>query len=97
MPGKKIAFIGEDAAFAPFSALGLEVYHAESADEARAVIESLELAQYALLVMTPAAAVARSDRENPPVLVLPGFHDRETGQEKIIARAIARATGRTED
>lgn len=95
MSKAKIAFIGEEAAFAPFSALGLEFHAAPDARAAVAVLERLAIDEYALLVMTPAAAAAREGLDQPPVLVLPGARERKTGQSRLIAAAIGRATGRS--
>lgn len=94
---KKIAFVGERIALEPFRALGQEFYPAADAAAAEQVLAGLDLAQYALVVLTPAAAPAAGRFHGPAFLVLPGFRERDTGRREMIREAISRATGRREE
>ncbi|HNQ36051.1 MAG TPA: hypothetical protein PKN80_08325 [bacterium] len=91
----RIAFIGEALAFEPFRALGHDVYPAADPESAVQVLERLDLGKYALVVLTPEVAAARNRFTGPLFLVLPGLEHRDSGQGRLLAEAIRRATGRS--
>ena len=90
----KIAFIGEELVFKPFLALGQEVYGVKEPAEARQVLSTLNIKDYALIVLTPEVAEVRQEFSGPIFLVLPGLKNQSSGQQKLISEAVRRATGR---
>ena len=98
----KVGIIGERTTIFPFTATGVEVYPVEGNKEAKAILKSLKLEEYGLLILTEEVRRAgeeflkKKDKELPLLLFIPGLKEKRSRERERIERSIRRATGRLE-
>ncbi len=96
----KIAVLGDRDSVMGFKALGLDVYPAETPEEARAILHRLAKEPYAVIYLTEQLAlhlaheIARyKDNLTPAIILIPGKEGSLGIGMKNVSRAVERAIG----
>ena len=96
----KIAVIGDRDSVLAFKALGLDVYFAQTAEEARAVLHRIVQQEYAVIYLTEQLAtplqseIARhKDTAIPAIILIPGKSGSLGLAEAALQSAVERAVG----
>ena len=100
MSSYKIAVLGDKDSVLGFKALGLDVFPAETADEAKKVLHDLAKSNYAVVYLTEQyaaqmqAEVARyKDELTPAVILIPGKDGSLGIGQAAVKSAMERAVG----
>ena len=96
----KIAVIGDRESVYGFSSLGLDIYPAYSADEAKSLIKKLAEDNYAVIYITEALAKDASDIIEkysrvitPAIILIPGVSGNTGEGMSSVLKSIERAVG----
>ncbi len=96
----KIAVIGDKASVLGFKALGLEVFPAESLEEAKAALHRLAKEDYAVIYLTEGYGAGMSaelahykDELKPAIILIPGREGSLGIGRDNLQRSIERAVG----
>ena len=93
MASYRIAVVGEKDSVLGFQALGLDVFPAGGADQARTALHRLAKENYAVIYLTEQLAARYTDALTPAIILIPGKEGSLGIGMRSIQQAVERAVG----